>query len=104
VRPADNPTTRVGSATPEEELDRDRVEELLVPERSILKAGLCPTCGRLTTDGGRRCPLDGAVLAEVDAIEHAVEEATCRSAPVVFARYEPDWLHEHGDIAALLRW
>lgn len=47
-------------------LEQDRVEALLVPERSTLKAGLCPTCGRLSTDGGRRCPLDGAVLAEVE--------------------------------------
>ena len=85
-------------------LEDHRVEALLVPERSTLKAGLCPTCGRLSTDGSRRCPLDGAVLAEVDAIEHAAEEAARHSAEVVVVHYEPDWLHEHGEIAALLRW
>jgi peptide chain release factor subunit 1 len=85
-------------------LEQDRVEALLVPERSTLKAGLCPTCGRLSTDAGRRCPLDGAVLAEVDAIEHATEEAARRSAPIVVVRHETDWLTEHGGIAALLRW
>lgn len=85
-------------------LEQRRVETLLVAERGDLKAGLCPTCGRLSTDGGHRCPLDGAILAEVDATEHAIEGATEQSAQVVFARYEPEWLHEHGQIAALLRW
>jgi peptide subunit release factor 1 (eRF1) len=85
-------------------LEQQRVETLLVSERSSLKAGLCPTCGRLSTDDGGRCPLDGAILEEVDAVEHAVEEATRQSAQIVIARYEPQWLHEHGDIAALLRW
>jgi hypothetical protein len=35
--------------------------------------------------------------------EHAVEEAAGDSAEVVVAHHEPDWLREHGDIAALLR-
>jgi peptide chain release factor subunit 1 len=85
-------------------LEQQRVDTLFVGERGSLKAGLCPTCGRLSTDGARRCPLDGAVLADVDASEHAVAEAARQSAWVVVARYEPQWLHEHGDIAALLRW
>jgi peptide chain release factor subunit 1 len=70
-------------------LEQDRVEALLAPERSTLKADLCPICGRLSTDGGRRCPLDGAVLAEVDA----TEEAARRSAPIVVVRHGTDWAH-----------
>ena len=85
-------------------LEQRRVETLLVPERSDLRAGLCPTCGRLSTDGERKCPLDGHVLVEVDAVEHAIEEAAGQSAQVVVARHEPEWLHGHGDIAAVLRW
>jgi peptide chain release factor subunit 1 len=85
-------------------LEQRRVETLLVPERSDLRGGLCPTCGRLSTDGERRCPLDGQVLAEVDAVEYAIDEAAGQSAQVVVARHEPEWLHGHGDIAALLRW
>jgi peptide chain release factor subunit 1 len=85
-------------------LEQQRVQTLFVAEAGTLKAGLCPTCGRLSTDGGRRCPLDGAILAEVDAVEHAVNEAVRQSARIVVARYEPAWLHEHGEIAGLLRW
>jgi peptide chain release factor subunit 1 len=85
-------------------LEQRRVETLLVPEHSDLRAGLCPTCGQLSTDGERRCPLDGHVLAEVDAVEYAIDEAAGQSAQVVVARHEPEWLHGHGDIAALLRW
>jgi peptide chain release factor subunit 1 len=85
-------------------LEQQQVETLFVGERGSLKAGLCPTCGRLSTDGSRRCPLDGASLADVDAIEHAVEQAARQSAQVVVAHHEPEWLQEHGDIAALLRW
>ena len=85
-------------------LEQQRVKTLFVGESGSLKAGLCPTCGRLSTNGGCNCALDGAILAEVDAIEHAVEEAARQSARVVVTRYEPAWLHEHGDIAALLRW
>jgi peptide chain release factor subunit 1 len=85
-------------------LEQDRVETLLVGEREGLKAGLCPTCGRLSGADDGRCPLDGAILAEVDATEHAIEEAARQSARVLVARYEAEWLHEHGAIAALLRW
>ncbi len=85
-------------------LEQRRVDTLVVPARSSIRAGLCPTCGRLSTDGDQSCPLDGAILAEVDAVEHAVEEAARQSAQVVVLRHEPNWLHEHGEIAALLRW
>ncbi len=85
-------------------LEQHRVEALLVPERSSLRAGLCPRCGRLSTTDDGSCPLDGSVLAEVDAVEHAVEGAARQSTPVVVVRHEPDWLTEHGEIAALLRW
>ncbi len=85
-------------------LEQRRVDTLVVPARSSITGGLCPTCGRLSTDGNQKCPLDGAILAEVDAVEHAVEEAARQSAHVVVLRHEPEWLHEHGEIAALLRW
>jgi len=85
-------------------LEQRRVDTLLVPVRSDIKAGLCPTCGRLSTADDGRCPLDGAVLAEVDAVEQAVEEAARQSAQVVVSHHELEWLHRHGEIAALLRW
>jgi peptide chain release factor subunit 1 len=85
-------------------LEQHRVETLLVGARSSLKAGVCHTCGRLSTDDDGKCPLDGAILVEVDAVEHAVEEAARQSARVVVVRHEPEWLQEHGEIAALLRW
>ena len=85
-------------------LEQQRVGTLLVPERSSVKAGLCPMCGRLSAADDGRCPLDGAALAEVDAVEHAIEEAAHRSGRVVVVRHETDWLIEHGGIAALLRW
>ena len=85
-------------------LEQQRVGTLLVPERASVKAGLCPTCGRLSAADDGRCPLDGATLAEVDAVEHAIEEAARRSGRVVVVRHETDWLIEHGGIAALLRW
>jgi hypothetical protein len=56
-------------------LDQQRVDALLIPEGSSLRAGLCPTGGRLSTTDDGRCPLDGAVLDEVDEVdevEHAV--------------------------------
>jgi peptide chain release factor subunit 1 len=85
-------------------LEQQRVQTLLVGQPGSLRAGLCPTCGRLSTNGGRRCPLDGALLAEVDAIEHALDAAARQSVQVIATRYESAWLREHGDIAALLRW
>ncbi len=84
-------------------LEQQRVAVLLVPERGSLRAGLCPTCGRLSTDGGRRCPLDGAPLAPVDAIERVVEEAARQAAQVVVVRDHHEWLCNHGETAAVLR-
>jgi peptide chain release factor subunit 1 len=85
-------------------LDQQRVAVLLVPERGSLQAGLCPTCGRLSTDDGRTCPLDGALLAPVDAIEQVVEETVRQAGQVVVVRDRHEWLRQHGEIAALLRW
>ena len=85
-------------------LEQHRVEALLVPERSSLIAGLCPRCGRLSTADDGKCPLDGSVLTEVDAVEHAVEETARQSAQVVVVRHQAGWLTEHGGIAVLLRW
>lgn len=77
---------------------------LLAPGRLLLQSGLCPTCGRLSTDGGRTCPLDGAPLAPVDALEYIVHEAARQTAQVVIVRDHCEWLRNHGGIAALLRW
>ena len=85
-------------------LEQQRVDTLLVPERSTLVAGLCQRCRRLSTADDGRCPMDGAALTEVDAVEHAVQRAAGQSAQVLIARYEAGWLGEHGQIAALLRW
>ena len=85
-------------------LEQERVEILLVADRARLTAGLCPRCGRLSASDHGRCARDGAVLAEVDAVEHAVKEAARQSAQVVVVRHEVNWLIEHGAIAALLRW
>jgi peptide subunit release factor 1 (eRF1) len=85
-------------------LEQQRVETLLVADRAPLTAGLCPRCGRLSTSDHGRCARDGAVVAEVDAVEHAVKEAARQSARVVVVRHEVNWLIEHGAIAALLRW
>jgi peptide chain release factor subunit 1 len=85
-------------------LNQQRVDTLLVSERGSLKGGRCPTCGRLSSDGGGRCPVDGSILIEIDAIEHAVAKAVTQSARVVIVDHEQAWLHEHGEIAALLRW
>lgn len=84
-------------------LNERRVDTLLVPERSELKAWRCPACGRLWSAGGS-CPLDGSELVQVDAVEYAVQEAARQSADVVVAHHESQWLGEHGEIAALLRW
>ena len=85
-------------------LEQQRVAVLLVPDRGALPAGLCPTCGRLSADGERTCPLDGALLAPVNAIEQVIESAGKQAAQVVVVRDQRDWLRDHGDIAALLRW
>lgn len=85
-------------------LEQQRVATLLVPKRSVLSAGLCPRCGRLSTADDGRCPLDGAALAEVDAVEHAVNMAASQSVEIIVVRHEIDWLGAHGDFAAVLRW
>lgn len=85
-------------------LEEQRVAVLLVSQRESLRAGVCPTCGRLSTNGGRTCPLDGSPLAPVDAIEQAVDEAGRQAAEVVVVRDHHEWLRQHGGIAALLRW
>ena len=85
-------------------LEQRRVETLVVSERSHVKAGLCPTCGRLSITDDGSCPLDAARLGDVDATEHAVEKAARQSVPVVVMRHEWDWLSEHGEFAAILRW
>ncbi len=85
-------------------LEQEQVAILLIPEHAELTAGLCPTCGRLSTDDARTCPLDGHVLGEVNAVEYAIEAATRQSAEVVVSHHEQEWLGEHGQLAALLRW
>jgi peptide subunit release factor 1 (eRF1) len=84
-------------------LEQQRVAVLLVPESESRRAGLCPTCGRLSTDGGRTCPLDGSPLAPVNAIEPVVGQAARQAVQVVVVRDHDEWLHNHGGIAALLR-
>jgi peptide subunit release factor 1 (eRF1) len=54
-------------------LDEHRVETFLILDRSDLRAGLCPMCGRVSTEGARHCPLDGHALAQVDAVEYAID-------------------------------
>jgi peptide subunit release factor 1 (eRF1) len=85
-------------------LEQRRIQTLVVPARSSMKVGLCPTCARLSTDGSRKCRLDGDALAEVDVVEYAIEKAARQSAQVVVLHRESEWLREHGEIAALLRW
>jgi hypothetical protein len=43
-------------------------------------------------------------LAPVDAIEQVVDEAARHAAQVMVVHDHHDWLCNHGDIAALLRW
>ena len=85
-------------------LEQERVETLFVPERPHLKAGLCPTCDRLSVDGGVTCPLDGQPLADVDAVEYAIERAIRQDAQIIVSHTSPAWLDQHGEIAAVLRW
>jgi peptide chain release factor subunit 1 len=85
-------------------LQAQRVEALLIPERSSLTAHLCPRCGRLSATDSGACPFDGAPLGQVDPIAHAIEQAARQSADVVVIHHETDSLTKHGHIAALLRW
>ncbi|HYB26196.1 MAG TPA: hypothetical protein VEF89_06260 [Solirubrobacteraceae bacterium] len=84
-------------------LEHRRVAVLLVPESGSLRAGLRPNCGRLPTDGGRTCPLDGSPLAPVDAVAQVVQDAGRQAAQVVVVHGHYEWLCNHGGIAALLR-
>lgn len=85
-------------------LEQGVVAVLLVPEQDGLDGWLCRVCGRLSADGSGRCPLDGSELDRVDAVEHAVRRASAHAAEVVVVRWEQEWLRQHGNIAALLRW
>jgi len=85
-------------------LEQQRVATLVIGDRLQLRAWCCPTCLRLSAGAAGACPLDGAGLSEVDAVEHAIEAATAQAARVHVARYEESWLRQHGGIAALLRW
>ena len=86
-------------------LEQERIEILLVSDGAQLTAGLCPRCGRLSAASEQeRCPLDGAPLTSVDAIEHAVELAARQGIEVIVVRHEPAALSRHDSIAALLRW
>jgi len=85
-------------------LEQERVETLLVADGARLTAGLCSRCGRLAGSGENRCPLDGAALAAVDAVEHAIEMAAHHCSDVVVLHRERAALREHDSIAALLRW
>lgn len=86
-------------------LEQHRVEVLLVAGGASLEAGLCPRCGRLSAwPGDDHCRLDGAVLAPVDAVEHAIEVAARESSDVAVLQHEAAALREHGSIAALLHW
>lgn len=85
-------------------LEQERVETLLVADGATLTAGLCARCGRLSAAGQNHCPLDGAPLAAVDAVEHMVELAAHESVEIVVIRHELAALRQHDSIAALLRW
>lgn len=86
-------------------LEQERVEVLILAEGASLVADQCPTCGRLSASAQDHCPLDGARLARVDAVEHAVKRAAGGSvADIVVVRHEAAALKQHGSIAALLRW
>jgi len=82
-------------------LEQRRVEVLLILQGSGFIAGGCPRCGCASTTSGR-CKLDGASLASVDAIEHAVGLASDQAAKIVVVRHERADLAVHGSIAALL--
>lgn len=85
-------------------LEQERVELLAVAGGTKLRAGLCPRCGRLSASDAGHCPLDGAPLGSVDAVEHAIELAAAQSVEVTIVQHEVAALRERGSIAALLRW
>jgi hypothetical protein len=81
-------------------LEQQQVEVLLIAQGASLTAGLCPRCGGLSANTAR-CERDGADLASVDAIAHAVDLALDQAADVVVVNHERAWLHERGSIAGL---
>lgn len=83
-------------------LEQRRVETVMVAEGAQLIAGLCPRCGRVSSARERRCPLDGAPLVPVDAVDHTLEEAHHQRVNVVMLRHQTGGLRDHGSIAALL--
>lgn len=85
-------------------LEQRRVETLLVAEGAKLVGARCPKCGRLYADPSGDCEVDGSILEEVDAAEHAIDRAAERGAEVVMVSHEPEELGRRGSIAALLRW
>jgi len=86
-------------------LRQRRIQTLIVADGAQLTATRCPHCGRLSSAReNRRCPLDGAALAPVDAVDHAIEHARRQRADVVVFCHESAGLREHGSIAALLHW
>lgn len=85
-------------------LQQGRIEMLLLAGRADLTAGRCPRCERLYSATDGECPLDGAPLVSVNAVEHLIAQAAQQSIPVMVARHESDALRAHGEVAALLRW
>ena len=83
-------------------LEQRRIETVIVAEGAQLSAGLCPRCGQVSSSRERHCPLDGAPLAPVDAVDHTREEAHHQRINVVTLRHEAAGLRDHGSIAALL--
>jgi len=81
-------------------LEQQQVEVLLIAQGASFTAGLCPRCGGLSANTAR-CERDGADLASVDAIAHAVDLALDQAADVVVVNHERAWLHERGSIAGL---
>ena len=75
---------------------------LLIAAGASFTPGLCPRCGSLWTTH-TSCQFDGAGLASVDGIEHAVRLAKDQAAGVVIIHHELAALAEHGSIAALAR-
>ncbi len=84
-------------------LEQRRVDTLMVAAGARLTAGRCPRCGWLSCARENCCPLDGALLEPIDAVECATERARDQRADVVVFSDETAGLCQHGSIAALLR-
>lgn len=80
-----------------------RVDTLIVSEGFEAPGWRCPSCGWVGLLG-RRCPLCGATMAQVDdVVEEAVEEALAQACRVAFCVDNAD-LDILGRIGALLRY